>query len=137
MPANATRLGLATACVVLAVSLVGPGQAPLEAQNPYGATYCSATNQVFWFVHASDTHIGTSGSTDSTNLNWLVTTGRGVIKPLFTVVTGDLTDSTNGNIFGYPNGPYQAEWDQYRAIVNAGQVTVSDYYDLPGNHDAY
>lgn len=137
MPANATRLGLVTVCVVLAVSFVGPGQVSLEAQNPSGATYCAATNQVFWFVHASDTHIGTSGSTDSNNLNWLVTTGRGVIKPLFTVVTGDLTDSTDGNIFGYPNGPYQEEWDQYRAIVNAAQVTVSDYYDLPGNHDAY
>jgi VCBS repeat-containing protein len=137
MPANATRLGLATVCVFLAVSVFGPGQASLEAQYPSGASYCAATNQVFWFVHASDTHVGTSGSTDSTNLNWLVTTGRSVIKPLFTVVTGDLTDSTNGNLFGYPNGPYQAEWDQYKSIVTAAHVTVDDYYDLPGNHDAY
>lgn len=137
MPANATRLGIASVCVVLAVSVFGPGQASVKAQNPSGATYCTATNQVFWFVHASDTHVGTSGSTDTTNLNWLVTTGRGVIKPLFTVVTGDLTDSTNGNFLGYPNGPYQAEWTQYRSIVDAAHVTVDDYYDLPGNHDAY
>ena len=137
MPANAKRLGLVTACVVLAVSLFGPGQAPLGAQNPTGARYCTATDQVFWFVQASDTHIGASVSTDTANLNWLVTTGRGVIKPLFTVVTGDLTDSTNGNWLGLPNGPYQEEWDQYRAILGAAGVTKDDYYDLPGNHDAY
>jgi VCBS repeat-containing protein len=137
MPANATRLGLVTVCVVLAVSLLGPGQAPLEAQNPTGARYCAATDQVFWFVQASDTHIGTSGSTDTTNLNWLVTTGRSVIKPLFTVVTGDLTDSTNANFLGIPNGPYVEEWTAYRAILTAAGVTTSDYYDLPGNHDAY
>ncbi len=134
---TAKRLSIATVCAVLAVSVVLPGGTSVEARGPSGARYCSATDQVFWFVQVSDTHIGTSGSTDTANLGWLVTTARAAIKPLFTVVTGDLTDSTNGNIFGYPNGPYQAEWDAYRGIVTAAGVTTDDYYDLPGNHDAY
>jgi hypothetical protein len=64
-----------------------------------------------------------------------VTTARNVISPSFIVVTGDLTDSTNGNIFNYPNGPYQAEWDEYWSIV--GNLPADFFYDLPGNHDAY
>jgi len=134
---NAKRLVIATLCVVAAVTIVLPGETPVEARGPDSAHYCQATDQLFWFVQASDTHIGASGSTDTTNLQWLVTTARQVINPLFTVVTGDLTDSTNGNIFGYPNGPYQAEWATYRGILNAAGVTPENYYDLPGNHDAY
>jgi hypothetical protein len=51
-------------------------------------------------------------------------------------VSGDLTDSTNVNFFGYPDGPHQEEWDLYRSIL-AGRVDAGFYYDLPGNHDHY
>lgn len=137
MLAIAQRLGIATFCAVLAVSLVLPGEMPVEARGPAGASYCQENGRVFWFIQASDLHVGTSGSTDADNLRWLLTTARPLIKPVFTVVTGDLTDSTSGNIFGYPNGPYQAEWSEYRSIVDASGATSLDYYDLPGNHDAY
>lgn len=106
------------------------------AGNPHSAFYSSDSGRIFWFIHTSDTHIGTSGALDSNNLSWLVTTAKQVINPSFIVVSGDLTDSTNGNLFGYPNGPYQAEWDQYKSILN-NWVTANDFYDLPGNHDAY
>jgi len=110
--------------------------APLSAGNPYSAYYSADSDKLLWFIHASDAHIGTSGSTDSTNLQWLVGQAKSVINPSFFVVSGDLTDSTNGNIFGYPNGPYQAEWDQYKSIVD-GKVSATIYFDIPGNHDAY
>ncbi len=109
---------------------------PVRAGVPTGAVYSPDTNRVFWFVHASDLHIGMRGTNDTTRLTWLVTTGKTLIDPAFMVVTGDLTDSTNGNILGLPNGPYQAEWDAYKNIL-AGKVDASFYYDLPGNHDAY
>ena len=134
---NVKRLAVATLFAVAAVGIVLPGETPVEARGPYGARYCSATDQVFWFVQATDLHVGASGSTDTDNLRWLVTTARQVINPLFTVVTGDLTDSTNGNIFGYPNGPYLSEWTTYWGILDAAGVTADNYYDLPGNHDAY
>jgi hypothetical protein len=66
-----------------------------------------------------------------------VTTAKNVIKPEFIVATGDLTDSTNGNLFGIPNGPYQAEWDQYKTILGNAGMTSTFFYDIPGNHDAY
>jgi hypothetical protein len=109
----------------------------LSAGNPYAAYYSTDTDKILWFIHASDPHIGTSGTTDSSNLQWLVGQARQVIGPSFIVVSGDLTYSTNGNLFGYPNGPYQAEWDQYKNILSANGVDASFYFDLPGNHDAY
>ncbi len=134
---NAKRLAVATLFAVAAVSIVLPGEAPVEARGPFGARYCSTGDQVFWFVQATDPHVGIRDSSDTDNLRWLLTTARQLINPLFTVVTGDLTDSTNGNLFGYPNGPYQAEWIEYRGVLDAAGVTAADYYDLPGNHDAY
>lgn len=126
---------LAAACVAAAFLMVA--MPALDAGNPRGAYYSSDSGRVFWFVQASDTHVGASGSADTTRLQWLVTTGKSVIAPSFIVVTGDLTDSTNGNLFGYPNGPYQAEWDTYRTLLANAGMTADFYYDIPGNHDAY
>jgi hypothetical protein len=109
----------------------------VSAGDPHSAYYSSDTDKILWFIHASDTHLGTSESTDSTNLQWLVGQARSVINPSFIVVTGDLTDSTNGNLFGYPNGPYQVEWDQYKKILSDNGIDSNSYFDLPGNHDAY
>lgn len=111
--------------------------APAGAGDPHAAYYCPDTDKVMWFIHASDPHVGTSGSADTGNLQWLVTTARQVIDPSFIVVSGDLTDSTNANWLGYPNGPYQAEWDAYRNILSSAGMEASFYFDLPGNHDAY
>ena len=137
MRTHAPRLlGWTAAAGLVAVVLIA-GMPALDAGTPGGAYYSAATDKVFWFVQASDLHIGTSGSTDADNLRWLVTTARSVISPQFIVVTGDLTDSTNGNFLGLPNGPYQAEWDEYKSILSGAGITAVDYYDLPGNHDAY
>lgn len=135
-PSRARRFAAAIFCVVLAVAVLRPGEVQVQASGPYGATYCSDNNHVFWFIHMSDPHIG-SGSTAVNRLTWIVTTGRSVIGPSFIVATGDLTDSTNGNFAGYPNGPHQAEWDSYKGILAAAGLTLDDYYDIPGNHDAY
>jgi hypothetical protein len=110
--------------------------APLSAGDPHSAYYSPDTDKLLWFIHASDIHVGAYQSTASANLQWLVSEARDVINPSFIVVTGDLTDSTNGNAFGLPNGPYQAEWDQYKSILS-NRVDADFYFDLPGNHDAY
>jgi len=104
--------------------------------DPYLGSYCAENNKVFWFIQTSDVHIGARGDQDSGNLEWLVTTAKDVIQPSFIVVSGDLTDSTNGNLFGYPDGPHQEEWNLYRSILS-GRVDSNSYYDLPGNHDHY
>jgi len=135
---KATRkLALAVGFTCLAALLAL--QSPARAGNPHSAVYTSNPSRVFWFIHISDTHIGASGSADTDNLTWLVNAALTVINPSFIVATGDLTDSTNGNLFGYPNGPYQEEWTKYRSIITSalGTDTASLFFDIPGNHDAY
>lgn len=107
------------------------------AGNPHSAYYSSENDRIFWFIYMSDIHIGTRGTQDSQNLQWIVTGAKTIINPCFIVAGGDLTDSTNGNILDYPDGPYQEEWDEYRAILNPAGIDASFYYDIPGNHEAY
>lgn len=136
----AKRLRIAAISLVLAACVLLPAHPALHAGTPTGARYNPLGNEIFWFIHASDLHVGMSGSDDTTRLQWLVTTARNVIQPSFIVVTGDLTDSTNGNWLGLPNGPHQAEWDQYKAIIDAARGTNDwndFFFDIPGNHDAY
>jgi predicted MPP superfamily phosphohydrolase len=101
------------------------------AQKPY---YYPNADRLFWFMFISDTHIG-ANSTCAENLTWAVNEARQVIAPQFIVNTGDLTDSTDGGLI--PDGPYQAEWDRYRQILESAGINSSFYYDMPGNHDEY
>ncbi len=123
--------------IIMFIAILTAFASPVSAADPHSAYYSADTDKLLWFIHASDTHLGASGSTDSTNLQWLTGQAKNVINPSFIVVSGDLTDSTNGNIFGYPNGPYQAEWDQYKNILSANGMDANTYFDIPGNHDAY
>src|SRR5512138_4010567 len=91
--------------LILILTLLLAYSTPLFGGDPHSAYYCSDTDRLLWFIHASDSHIGARGSKDSDNLNWLTGLARNVINPSFIVVSGDLTDSTDGNILGYPNGP--------------------------------
>jgi hypothetical protein len=104
----------------------------LAAQKAY---YHPRADRLFWFMLISDTHIG-ANRTCADNLTWAVNQGRQVIAPQFIVNTGDLTDSSNGSIIPI-GGPYQAEWDTYRQILEGAGIDSSFYYDMPGNHDEY
>jgi hypothetical protein len=97
--------------------------------------YYPNADRLFWFMIISDTHIG-ANSTCAENLTWAVTQARQVIAPQFVVNTGDLTDSSDGSIIPI-GGPYQAEWDTYRQILEGAGIDSSFYYDMPGNHDEY
>ncbi len=137
METCAKRLRVPVISLLLAALVLLPSHVALKAGNPHGARYDPDPGRIFWFLHASDTHIGMDGSNDATRLQWLVTTARTVINPSFVVVSGDLTDSTNGNWLNWPNGPYQAEWDEYKGILTAAGAGPDFFYDIPGNHDAY
>jgi len=137
MTPRTRRFALPAVVLLLAACILVPAHVTVQAGNPHGAYYSSENTSIFWFLHVSDLHIGISDTTDTSNLQWLVTTARTKIAPQFIVATGDLTDSTNGNWLGLPNGPYQAEWDTYKSILYNAGVGENVWYDLPGNHDAY
>ena len=121
---------------LVALALLALTFTSAEAGAPRGAYYSPDSGRILWFMILSDTHIGTSGSADASNLAWAVTTAKAAVAPSFIVATGDLTDSTNGNFLGLPDGPHQEEWNEYKSLVDP-YVTSADYFDLPGNHDAY
>ena len=137
METCAKRLRVPVISLILAALVLLPSHVGVKAGYPHGAYYAPDTDKVFWFIHASDLHVGACDSFETERLQWLVTTARDVIDPQFIVVTGDLTDSTDCNWLGYPNGPHQAEWDEYKAIVDGAGAGPTVFYDLPGNHDAY
>ena len=115
------------------------GSVPAWAGDPVSAAYCQDNDQIFWFMTITDTHIGIRGSQDTDNLSWVVHEGKSVINPSFIVLAGDITDSTDGNLLGLPDGPHQSEWDEYRAtldMANTG-INAGNFFDIPGNHDAY
>ncbi len=128
-----------TSLVTIGISCMMLGSVPGWAGAPASATYCQENDRIFWFITITDTHIGTRGSQDTNNLSWVVHEGKNVIDPSFIVLSGDITDSTNGNLFGVPNGPYQSEWDQYNATLDVAQtgINADNFFDIPGNHDAY
>ena len=131
-----TRHSITFSGLLLLILILGfSGLSP--AGNPHGAYYGTENDRLFWFVQTSDTHIGMRGADDSNRLQWLLTQARQIIQPSFFLVTGDLTDSTDGNWLGLPDGPYLEEWQEYRGIVTGAGMTSSDYFDIPGNHDAY
>ena len=91
---------------------------------------------MFWFAWITDTHIDTLLSpSEESRLAWAVGDAVSVVRPYFIVVTGDLTDSTDGVIYG--TGPHEEEWTSYRGILDAAGMGPEYYLDLPGNHDAY
>ena len=129
------RASLAAAGLVLVMLC----SVPVWAGDPASAAYCQENDRIFWFITITDTHIGTRGSQDTDNLNWIVNEGKSVVNPSFIVLAGDITDSTNGNLLGFPNGPWQAEWDEYRTTLNMDNTGIdnTNFFDIPGNHDAY
>jgi VCBS repeat-containing protein len=137
MTPRARRFAVPALGLLLAACVLVPAHVTVSAGNPHGAYYSSENTSVFWFLHVSDLHVGACNSGETDRLRWLVTTARSTINPQFIVATGDLTDSTNCNWLGYPNGPYQVEWSEYKSIVDGAGAGAGFFYDLPGNHDAY
>ena len=124
------------ALLALVIGVLFCSSLAFAAQKAY---YYPTADRLFWFMVLSDTHIGADNkapqNTAVENLTWAVGPARQVIKPQFIVNCGDLCDSTNGGTI--PNGPYKAEWDQYRKILLDAGMTPDFYYDMPGNHDHY
>ena len=92
-------------------------------------------SRVFWWVQITDTHVDSVYLGNEDRLVWALYDGIPVVEPAIVVATGDLTDSTNGLIYGF--GPYEAEWQEYRSHLDNAGMTPDFYFDVPGNHDAY
>ncbi len=126
------RLSAASLCLLLAAL---PSTASAIV-GPSAAHHARGTENVFWFLHISDVHIGSPLYGDHTaHAQLIFDEVIGVVDPWFVAVTGDLVDGAKSSI---PTlGQVQSEWDGYRALYEGAGMTPSFYFDLPGNHDGY
>ncbi len=104
-----------------------------ELENP---AYLADGSHIFWFIQISDTHVSTFfNQTYGDKLYRVATEIADTVDPWFIVTTGDLTDSTDGVVYG--TGPHVEEWQEYRGYLEQAGLTPDFYFDLAGNHDAY
>ncbi len=107
-----------------------------DATEPAEPRYLADGSNLFWFMQISDTHVSTFfNNWYDDNLRWAVGEAAEVISPWFIINTGDLTDSTDGVIYG--TGPHEDEWLEYRGIIEESLDPNTYYFDIAGNHDAY
>jgi len=98
--------------------------------------YKADGSNVLWFMQISDTHITTFFNEEyDERLEWVLSEGVETVDPWFICNTGDLTDGTDGVVYG--TGPHLDEWSEYRDIVISSNLGPEFYFDMPGNHDAY
>ena len=55
---------------------------PVLSGDPHSAYYSPDNDKIFWFIHISDIHIGTRGTQDSQNLQWIVIEAKNIINNL-------------------------------------------------------
>ncbi|MDY0001890.1 MAG: metallophosphoesterase, partial [Polyangia bacterium] len=110
-----------------------------EAANPGSAAYSRDGGRLFWILHISDTHIGAQWILDvydeTARFEWLLDEGVAVINPTLILHTGDLVDGSPNGVPG--SGQDDAEWTEYRSLVDGAGMTPDTYMDLAGNHDGY
>ena len=85
--------------------------------------------ELFWFIHITDTQFVWSTNENIDNFNQLLNATFKEINPLFIYNTGDLVDGNRG---------FQQnvdEWRLYKKSLEDNNMNSSIYIDLVGNHD--
>ena len=108
---------------------------PTTTLQEFNAHLSNSTENIFWFVHVTDVHIGAYSVIADNRQNFRdFFENVNHINPSFIVDTGDLT---NG-IIPLPTVQDVEQWrDRYNILAAAGMINTSYYYDLVGNHDGY
>jgi len=128
-----TLLGISVGMTVL---LLGGTNA--RAADPLAARYSHDASAIFWLMHISDTHIGASaaeGPNATPHFEFALGEAYTAIYPAVVIVTGDLCDASNGVIPAF--GQFDAEWMEYRSVIDTAGMSTDLFIDIPGNHDAY
>ncbi len=98
----------------------------------------SADNRdLIWFAHLSDLHISKfydpRRAEDFRSLCHFLSAQ---VRPSVVVVTGDITDAKDRNLYG--SAQYREEWSTYREILQScGVLNAAKWLDVRGNHDTF
>ena len=124
---------LAVGAVAVGVMLATSQQvqaAPVDAHHAHGST------NMFWFMHISDTHIGSFRASGINDRFRKAIEISKVVNPWFLLATGDLVEGGRG--LGIPTtGQSDKEWSVYQQLYEEAEMRPDFYFDLPGNHDGY
>ncbi|MHA1931224.1 MAG: metallophosphoesterase [Promethearchaeota archaeon] len=90
----------------------------------------SSDQNIFWFIHITDTQFVWSASEKISIFNQLLNESFQEINPLFIYNTGDLVDAN------YGIEQDVEEWKLYNKSLVDNNMNSSIYLDLIGNHDA-
>jgi hypothetical protein len=85
--------------------------------------------ELFWFIHITDTQFVWSANDNIANFNQLLNETFKEIDPLFIYNTGDLVDANHGAMQDVD------EWKLYKDSLDDNDMNSSIYIDLAGNHD--
>ncbi len=124
--------------LIAGMTILGMGATSAHAADPFAARYSHDASAIFWLMHLSDTHIGASaleGPNAIPHFEFALGEGYTTIDPAVVIVTGDLCDGSLGPIPAA--GQEDAEWIDYRSVVDGAGMTTDLFMDVPGNHDAY
>lgn len=96
------------------------------------------SDNLFHFVHISDTHYSIYVPERKTNFENFLTQMKDVIKPELIINTGDLTDN-EGNPLIWRVQQYEKEWKDYQDSLSkfSHVFNETNYHDIRGNHDGY
>jgi predicted phosphodiesterase len=116
--------------LMLAILLIAP-----DSQARAMPEYSPSHGKMLWFMVISDTHIGAMGSRPVENLTWAVNDAFHIVQPQFILNCGDLVDANAA--LGIPWAQQEDEWRTYNSIISDSDRALSEYIDIPGNHDQY
>jgi len=98
----------------------------------------SSGNEVFWFLHATDTQHIWYNDGKMANWNRFLNESFNVIKPVMIWNTGDLVDSDFANFVSANERDQRIEeWQRYNQTLIENGMNSSVYMDVTGNHDVY
>lgn len=103
--------------------------------------YPGSTDQISYFLHISDTHIGSMDGASDNFTTIISLVNSGVLNPSSVINTGDLTEGQSVCVgetcIPTPGDPVEAQWIDYDSFLNPYPNFIQKYYDTPGNHDRY
>ncbi|MDD1779371.1 MAG: metallophosphoesterase, partial [Candidatus Helarchaeota archaeon] len=116
------------------------GGQPTTTLQKFSAHLSNDTDNIFWFVHITDIHIGAYHLMADNKQNFR-DFGANMSHVLhinndsnFIVSTGDLVNAR----IPLPVGQDIHQWETYSNLISEeGLVNTSYYYDIVGNHDGY
>jgi len=89
----------------------------------------SEGHKIFWFIQVTDTQFIWLNQNNKDMFSKFLNETNEIIKPLFTIHTGDIVDADNGR------SQNLVEWQNYNKSLSENKINSSIYVDLVGNHD--